>query len=82
MLGLLARCQLALDRTGMNHGNSALRLSCLLGRAGDACLLIAQKWNNVDIYREQLHSHLDEDIRLLEKLEQDERLVYCVSYMP
>ncbi|XP_066141863.1 erythroid differentiation-related factor 1 [Euwallacea fornicatus] len=78
VLGLLFRCQLALDRTGMQNGNGALRLSCLLGRAGDACLMIVKHWVDVDIYKEQLHSHRDEDVRLLEKLEQDERM-YRVS---
>lgn len=73
MLGLLARCQLALDRTQLKGGVGALRLSCLLGRAGDACMMIVQHWKDVEIYREQLHSHHDEDVRLLEKLEQDER---------
>lgn len=72
VLGLVARCQLALDRIQLAKG--ALRLSCLLGRAGDACLMIVQHWGEVEIYKEQLHSHHDEDIRLLEKLEQDERL--------
>ncbi|KAL1490907.1 hypothetical protein ABEB36_011582 [Hypothenemus hampei] len=73
VLALLARCQLALDRTQLKGGSGALRLSCLLGRAGDACLMIVQHWAHVDIYKEQLHSYHEEDIRLLEKLEQDER---------
>ncbi|XP_030767358.1 erythroid differentiation-related factor 1 [Sitophilus oryzae] len=71
VLGILARCQLALDRIQWSRG--VLRLSCLPGRAGDACLMIVQRWKNVEIYREQLQSHRDEDIRLLEKVEQDER---------
>ncbi|KAH1012911.1 erythroid differentiation-related factor 1 [Dendroctonus ponderosae] len=74
VLGLLARCQLALDRAQLKGGSGVLRLSCLLGRAGDACLMIVQHWKSVDVYREQLQSHHYEDELLLEQLEQDERV--------
>ncbi|XP_050296078.1 erythroid differentiation-related factor 1 [Anthonomus grandis grandis] len=74
ILAIMARCQLALDRTPNGIGTGNLKLSCLLGRAGDACTMIVQRWRNVEIYREQLHNHQDEDVRLLEKLEQDERI--------
>ncbi|XP_060526608.1 erythroid differentiation-related factor 1 [Cylas formicarius] len=73
VLALLARCQLALDRLHASPG--ALRLSCLVGRVGDACLMVVQNWKHSDAYREQLHAHRDDDVRLLEKLELDERTV-------
>ncbi|XP_076260625.1 erythroid differentiation-related factor 1 isoform X2 [Rhynchophorus ferrugineus] len=71
VLSLSARCQLTLNRIHFYKG--VLRISCLLARAGDVCFLTVQHWNNIDLYREQLHSHHETDIRLLEKIEQDER---------
>ncbi|RZB41599.1 erythroid differentiation-related factor 1 [Asbolus verrucosus] len=71
-IGLLARCQLIMNR--LLYISNALKENCLLGRAGDCCIMMIQNWDKVDAYREQFQNSTDEDLKMMEQLEKDERL--------
>lgn len=70
-IGMLVRCKQVMNKLSVNN---SLRENCLLGRAGDCCIMMVQTWDNVDGYREQYQNHTDEDLRLTEQLEIDEQL--------
>nr|CAH7736010.1 unnamed protein product [Callosobruchus chinensis] len=70
-IGLLARCQLTMNR--LQYTSNALRENCLLGRAGDCCIMMVQTWGKCDSYNEQLHHNTDEDLKMMEQLEKDEQ---------
>ncbi|KAJ8920435.1 hypothetical protein NQ315_005303 [Exocentrus adspersus] len=70
-IGLLARCQLVMNK--LQYTSNALRENCLLGRAGDCCIMMIQTWTKSEIYAQQLRNNLDEDFKMMEQLEQDER---------
>ncbi|KAJ8981559.1 hypothetical protein NQ317_009819 [Molorchus minor] len=57
----------------LKYTSNALRENCLLGRAGDCCIMMVQTWAKSEEYANQLHNILDEDIKMMEQLEQDER---------
>lgn len=69
-IGLLVRCKQIMNKLS---GNNSLRENCLLGRAGDSCIMMVQKWENVDAYREQYHTNFDEDLKMIEQFEADEQ---------
>ncbi|KAJ8952908.1 hypothetical protein NQ318_006525 [Aromia moschata] len=73
-IGLLARCQLVMNK--LQYTSNALRENCLLGRAGDCCIMMVQTWSRSEEYAAQLHSYLDEDFKMMEQLEQDEQLYH------
>ncbi|KAL3280357.1 hypothetical protein HHI36_017846 [Cryptolaemus montrouzieri] len=70
-IGLLARCSLVMNKL---RATSQLRENCLLGRAGDCCVMMVQHWNNLELYRRQMLTHNMEDLLMLQQLENDERL--------
>lgn len=70
-IGLLARCQLVMNK--LQYTSNALRENCLLGRAGDCCIMMVQSWSQSEIYAQQLHTSPDEDLRMMEQLEQEEQ---------
>lgn len=70
-IGLLARCQLIMNR--LLYTSNALKESCLLGRAGDCCIMMVQRWDQVGSFRLQLQNNSDEDLKLIEQLEKDEQ---------
>ncbi|KAJ8959533.1 hypothetical protein NQ314_006270 [Rhamnusium bicolor] len=67
----LARCQLVMNK--LQYTSYALRENCLLGRAGDCCIMMVQTWIKSEQYADQLHTNLDEDFKIMEQLEQDEQ---------
>lgn len=69
-IGLLVRCKQVMNKFSCNN---SLRENCLLGRAGDCCIMMVQNWEKSDTYREQYQMHLDEDLRMIEQLEKDEQ---------
>ena len=70
-IGLLARCQLIMNKLLYNyHG---LEENCLLGRAGDCCIMMVQHWDKVDPYRQQFQANTEEDLKMLGHLEKDEQ---------
>lgn len=69
-IGMLVRCKQIMDKLSLD---SSLRENCLLGRAGDCCIMLVQTWEKVEAYREQYQNHPDEDLRLTEQLEIDEQ---------
>ncbi|EEZ97828.2 Erythroid differentiation-related factor 1-like Protein [Tribolium castaneum] len=71
-IGLLARCQLVMNR--LLYNSNALKENCLLGRAGDCCIMMIQNWDKVDSYRQQFQNNSEEDLKLMEQLEKDEQL--------
>ncbi|XP_072386281.1 erythroid differentiation-related factor 1 [Diabrotica undecimpunctata] len=75
-IGLLARCQLVMNK--LQYASNALRENCLLGRAGDCCIMMIQNWGKCEIYNEQLHNNQHEDFKMMEQLEQDEQF-YNIS---
>ncbi|XP_057661417.1 erythroid differentiation-related factor 1 [Diorhabda carinulata] len=75
-IGLLARCQLVMNK--LQYTSNALRENCLLGRAGDCCIMMIQNWSKCETYNDQLHNNQDEDFKMMEQLEQDEQL-YNIS---
>ncbi|CAH1982006.1 unnamed protein product [Acanthoscelides obtectus] len=70
-IGLLARCQLTMNR--LQYTSNALRENCMLGRAGDCCIMMVQTWGKCDSYNEQLHYITDEDLKMMEQIEKDEQ---------
>ncbi|CAH1374318.1 unnamed protein product [Tenebrio molitor] len=70
-IGLLARCQLIMNR--LLYTSNALKENCLLGRAGDCCIMMIQNWDKIDSYRQQFQSNSDEDLKMMEQLEKDEQ---------
>ncbi|KAB0799445.1 hypothetical protein PPYR_07325 [Photinus pyralis] len=76
-LGLLVRCHEVLSR--LYHANNALMEDCLLGRAGDCCLMIVHNWHKVDEYRNEINTFLVEDDKMKVQLEKEERL-YGIKY--
>ncbi|CAG9818393.1 unnamed protein product [Phaedon cochleariae] len=70
-IGLLARCQLVMNK--LQYTSNALRENCLLGRAGDCCIMMIQTWGESEKFKQQLHNVAEEDFKLMEQLEQDER---------
>ncbi|CAG9857634.1 unnamed protein product [Phyllotreta striolata] len=70
-IGFLARCQLVTNR--LLYASNALRENCLLGRAGDCCIMMVQNWSKCEIYNQQLLTVRDEDAGMLEQLERDEQ---------
>lgn len=69
-IGMLVRCKQIMDKLSLD---SSLRENCLLGRAGDCCMMLVQSWEKIEEYREQYQNHPDEDLRLTEQLEIDEQ---------
>lgn len=69
-IGMLVRCKQIMNKLSLNN---SLRENCLLGRAGDCCIMMVQTWDKIDSYREQYQNHPDEDLRLIEQLENDEQ---------
>lgn len=70
-IGLLVRCKQVMNKFSCNN---SLRENCLLGRAGDCCIMMVQNWDKSGMYREQYQSHMDEDLKMIEQLERDEQL--------
>ncbi|KAG5878620.1 hypothetical protein JTB14_019523 [Gonioctena quinquepunctata] len=70
-IGLLTRCQLVMNK--LQYTSAALRENCLLGRAGDCCIMMIQTWGHSDNYNNQLHNNTEEDFKMMEQLEHDER---------
>ncbi|XP_023016253.2 erythroid differentiation-related factor 1 [Leptinotarsa decemlineata] len=75
-IGLLTRCQLVMNK--LQYTSAALRENCLLGRAGDCCIMMIQTWVESENYNIQLHNNSEEDFKMMEQLEQDERF-YGIS---
>lgn len=71
-IGILVRCMHVLRK--LKYPSNSLRENCALGRAGDCCIMIIQSWIHVDKYNEELQNHTEEDLRILEQIESDERL--------
>lgn len=69
-IGMLARCKQVMNKLSLNN---SLTENCLLGRAGDCCIMFVQTWEKIEAYREQYQTHPDEDLRLTEQLERDEQ---------
>lgn len=53
--------------------SNTLRENCLLGRAGDCCIMMVQNWTNVEEYRKQFETHTDEDLKMMDQLIIDEQ---------
>ncbi|XP_017769509.1 PREDICTED: erythroid differentiation-related factor 1 [Nicrophorus vespilloides] len=71
-LGLLVRCLLIMKK--LKYSICTLEENCLLGRAGDCCVMMVQRWEGCENYRNQFHTHMDEDLKMLQQLEKDEQL--------
>ncbi|KAK9743775.1 hypothetical protein QE152_g8325 [Popillia japonica] len=71
-IGILVRCLRILSE--LRYPSNCLKENCVLGRAGDCCIMIIQNWKNIDKYNEQLQIHGEEDLKILEQIEADERL--------
>lgn len=65
---LLARCQIVLNNL---FNVNILAEDCLLGRAGDCCVMIVQNWKSIESYREQFQTMTDADVKIMEQLEKD-----------
>lgn len=61
------------------HSSHTVMENCLLGRAGDCCIMIVQNWNTVETHTIQFSSHLEEDERIITQLEKDEQS-YNINY--
>ena len=70
-IGIVVRCLQVL--TCMNYPSSSLKENCVLGRAGDCCIMIVQNWDKTDDYKQQLQMSTDVDLKVLEQIETDER---------
>lgn len=71
-LGILSRCLQILNK--LTNRNS-LKESCLLGRAGDCCIMMVQNWELSETYINQFHINSDEDTKLLEQIEKEEQFL-------
>lgn len=69
VMGLLVRCKQVLEK--LTSSNS-LCDNTILGRAGDCCVMMVQKWANIDTYKDQFNTHSEEDIKMIEQLQIDE----------
>lgn len=69
-IGLLTRCMLIFNKVS---NIDCVRENCLIGRAGDCFLMIAQNWTEIDNYKYQLRTHLEGDLKMIEELEKDEQ---------
>lgn len=47
-IGLLARCQMVMNR--LQYTSNVLRENCLLGRAGDCCIMTVMSWGELQSY--------------------------------
>lgn len=65
---LLARCQIVLNSLSKLN---VLSEQFLLEKVGDCCVMIVQNWRNIETYREQLQAMTDEEVKIMEQLEQD-----------
>ncbi|KAI4459895.1 erythroid differentiation-related factor 1 [Holotrichia oblita] len=81
VIGILVRCLQILSE--LRYPSNCLKENCVLGRAGDCCIMIIQNWKNIDKYNEQLQNQGEEDLKILEQIEADERLydVQSSSYL-
>lgn len=70
-IGLLVRCKQIMDKLSRK---TSLRENCLLGRAGDCCIMMVQNWRKVDAFQYQFHNYPEEDLKMMEQLERDEQL--------
>ncbi|KAF5299483.1 hypothetical protein FQR65_LT01064 [Abscondita terminalis] len=77
-LGLLVRCHQVLSR--LYCSSNTLMEDCLLGRAGDCCIMIVQNWDKVENYKLELKNFLEEDEKMKQQLEKDEQL-YDINHM-
>lgn len=77
-LGLLVRCHQILCK--LYHSANTLMEDCLLGRAGDCCIMIVQTWPKVETYQNELKAFSDEDEMMKIQLEKDEQ-AYNISYI-
>lgn len=77
-LGLLVRCHHVLSK--LYHSSNTLMKDCLLGRAGDCCIMVVQTWSKVEKYQNEFNTFLEEDEKMKGQLEKDEQL-YNIKYV-
>lgn len=68
---LPSRCHQVLQKL-FPSANTVME-SCLLGRAGDCCIMIVQNWSEVNPYRSQFDASSPEDDKIVYQLEEDEQ---------
>lgn len=73
-IGVVARCMTIFNKLNPGHSNLLIE-NCLLGRAGDCCIMMVQHWERLEFFKEQFHSNSDEDLKLIEQLERDEQVL-------
>jgi len=76
-LGLLVRCHQVLSK--LYRSTNSLMEDCLLGRAGDCCIMVVQTWSKVETHQKEMKTILEEDEKIKEQLEKDEQF-YGVKY--
>lgn len=72
-LGILVRCIQVIRKMSPNS-NLTLEENCLLGRAGDCCIMMVQNWDKCDIYNNEYTNSVAEDLQILEQLTEYEQL--------